>query len=465
MSRIQSASRGVGLWGAVVALMLTLLVGFGQSTSSAASQTQATTVAAAAEPDKAQTSQANKQQAKNRAGNYKPPAGVRINNPVGGKKAKNRNFNHILRSINSSPRRSHISIATWNFRSNKFMRALIRAHRRGVTVRLVMARSNANPNHPNKHLNRLQKAIRNSNNSKRKGIRKSWAGVCRSSCRGPKGIAHTKMYTFSRVGKTNNVTIFGSNNLTDTAATWQWNDLYTVVRKPKFYRQMHGIIEQMRRDKRARPPFRTFKLDNRRVAFVYPFLGPKAKGDPIMKELNRVKCRGAARGRTSIRIAQTAMTYDRGIALAKKLRRLWDNGCNIRIIYAMFGNKVLAELRRPGPRGPVPLRQLAVDWNGDGLYDRYLHTKILTIHGHYLKRRNAHITINGSANTTSTALASDEVGMRILGKQVRKRYDQWINRLFNNPPSRPTTYREVNGKRERVVPPKVDNPYALMEIN
>lgn len=463
MSRIQNVSRGAGLWGAVLALMLTLLVGFGQSTSSAATQAKAANgAAAAAEPDKAQTSNAKKP---NRAGNYNPPAGVKINNPVGSKKAKNINFNHILKSINSTPRRGYISIATWNFRSNKQMRALIRAHRRGVTVRLVMARSNANPSHPNKHLNQLQKAIRNSNNKKRKGTRKSWAGVCKSSCRGSRGIAHTKMYTFSRVGKTNNVTIFGSHNLTDTAGTWQWNDLYTVIRQPKFYRQMRGIIEEMRRDKRARPPFRSYRLDKNRVAFVYPFLGPKAKGDPLMKELNRVKCRGAARGRTSIRIAQTAMTYDRGLRLAKKLRRLWDNGCNVRIIYAMFGNKVLSELRRPGPRGGVPIQQLADDWNGDGLYDRYLHTKILTIHGHYLKQRNANITVNGSANATSTALASDEVGMRIVSKRVRKRYDRWINRMFSNPPRPPVSYREVNGRRERVAPPKVDNPYALMEIN
>lgn len=388
--------------------------------------------------------------------NYTPPSGVKINNPLGGKRAKRRNIRHINRTIDSTPRGQKITVASWNIRAWSFTMALIRAHRRGVTVRVVMAYSNANPpKHPNPQFFRMYRAFKKGN-KKRPKSRRSWIRRCRGACRGPHGIAHTKTYLFSKAGKRRNIIIYGSNNATDTAARWQWNDLYTLKGKPRMYRGLRNVILKMGRDNGAKQPFRMW--GNKKVRlFTYPYAGKGTPGDPILRNLKRVKCRGAKNtrhGRTVIRIAQTAMTYKRGKRLANRLRKMKNNGCDIRVIYAMFGNGVLKAL------GPIPRRHLAVDWDGDGLYDRYLHTKIMTVRGHYKKSRKASFVWNGSANLTTNALLSDEVLGRITIPRVVRRYQKWINHLFNNPPRRPTQYRTVNGRLQPIQPPDVDDPYA-----
>jgi hypothetical protein len=174
----------------------------------------------------------------------------------------------------------------------------------------------------------------------------------------------------------------------------------------------------------------------------------------------------------------TAMSDERGIAIAQRLRQMWERGCNLRIIYAVMGNQVLDILRNKSGRGPVPIMQIAQDWNLDGLYDRYLHMKVLTVAGVYGKNTAANVTWNGSANWTSLALKSDEVGMRIFLPQVRKKYNKWIDYLFFNPPPRPelaatTTDTRglpglaslVDGTYFRTTAPQVRDPYANVEID
>ena len=46
--------------------------------------------------------------------------------------------------------------------------------------------------------------------------------------------------------------------------------------------------------------------------------------------------------RTQIRVIQYAMYNDRGVWIAKRLKRLWNAGCNIKIIYAVTSRPVLA---------------------------------------------------------------------------------------------------------------------------
>ncbi len=112
------------------------------------------------------------------------------------------------------------------------------------------------------------------------------------------------------------------------------------------------------------------------------------------------------------------MHGDRGKAIASRLRQMWVRGCNIKIVYAVFGNEVLNILRHTS-RGPVPIRQIAQDFDKDGVYDRYLHMKTMAISGVWNGRTNANVTWNGSANWTGVALASDEIVMRIFDANVR----------------------------------------------
>ena len=149
-----------------------------------------------------------------------------------------------------------------------------------------------------------------------------------------------------------------------------------------------------------------------------------------------VRCTGATNGtgingHTKVRIAQTATYGQRGINLANRLATMQRHGCNIRVVYAMFGGKAVKILRG----AHVPLTHLAYDINCDGIYDRYLHMKSMTVSGVYGANTHARITWNGSANWTPVSLASDEVVSRIEKGTTTAKYANWIDYLSTHVPA------------------------------
>ena len=390
---------------------------------------------------------------------YTPAAGVRTNNPLGDREARRMVIGHVIRSIDAVPRRGQIRIASWNVRSDDIVDALVRAHRkRKVGVKVVMDRLNANPDNPNRGVNRLQRELKKGNGSRkpylRSGLRK-----CVSACRGPGGIAHSKFFLFSEAGDARWVVMNGSFNATDLAAHGQWNDMYTVVGRKAVYQEMRVVFNQMWRDKNVKQGYRHKSYGKGLTTMVYPWRGSGTKGDPMLKEMSKISCKGArntANNRTKIRISMTSWHGERGKKIAWAVRRKQNAGCNVKIVYAVAGNEVLRILRREGPR-PVPLRQITQDFNGDGVYDRYLHTKVLTVRGHYRKDRRATMTLNGSANWSPAALPSDEVLIRLQNPGPMRAYNAFIERLFRNPPPRSrsvagrTTARSGTGSLEAPV--------------
>lgn len=422
---------------------------------------------------------------------YNPAAGVKVNNPLGDFNERRVIIRHIIRAIDATPRGAKIRIATWNLRSDDIVDSLIWAHQRGASVRLIIDAGNANVENPNEGFDRLKLALERRNQGRLLSMT-SWAKRCKGSCRGASGIAHTKMFLFSKVGRRAKwVSMFGSANATDLAAGYQWNDIYTLKNRRPLWDRFEAVFNEMALDAPAPEPYEEFGPSNRK-ATVFPYAGSGAtNNDPVLWELAKVRCQGSTHGaskggKTLVRIAMTAMSDERGIALAQRLRQMWERGCNVRIIYAVMGNQVLDVLRNKSGRGPIPLRQIAQDWNEDGLYDRYLHMKVLTIAGVYDGNTAANVTFNGSANWTSMALKSDEVGMRIFLPQVRKKYARWFDYLYQNPPPRPELadgdYDPVivteeqarglaglaalaNGQMFQRPVPQVEDPYALVEID
>jgi phosphatidylserine/phosphatidylglycerophosphate/cardiolipin synthase-like enzyme len=145
--------------------------------------------------------------------------------------------------------------------------------------------------------------------------------------------------------------------------------------------------------------------------------------------LQQVRCAGAKgagiNGRTSIRIAEDVILGKRGVRIAKRLRELNQNGCNIRLVYSQLGGKIWRLLRW------IPRNHLVQDKDGDGAYDVYLHMKAMAISGHYGKKRNARIVYQGSENWSGLASVSDEQGLVIERASVERAYGARINRLFN----------------------------------
>jgi len=367
-------------------------------------------------------------------------------------------LNHIMKSISSTRRRQTIRIISWNVASREFVNRLINAHKRGVSVRLLMSLGKAEGNSNFYQLRRALKKNRKGMTLPRKY--RSWARACDRSCRGRRGIAHSKLFIFSKVGRAERVVMSSSANATEVAVQYQWNDLFTMVGSKPIYNGFMRAFAESARDRPVRRAYRTFGGHDV-TGYVYPARGKFAKGDRVKKELRRITCRGATgqtgvNGRTRIRIAQDAIINDRGIEIAKILRTKWENGCNIRIVYALMGGRVLGILRNTS-RGRVPIQQIVNDWDQDGVYDRYLHSKVLAVSGWYRKDRSTRIAWQGSENWSGLATISDEQGFRIRRSGAEGMYARWVDHLFFNPPP-PPPESTLRLARARGV-----DPYALIK--
>lgn len=398
---------------------------------------------------------------------YSPPRGPKFNNPLAGREARGRIRRHLLRTINSVPGREQIRIASWNVKSTDIQNALIRAHERGVSVRVIIDRGNAGPAKPNPGFDRMTRAFAEGQKS-RKPSQKSFTRKCVSSCRYYSGIAHVKFFLFSKAGKAHNVVIYGSNNATDLAAHSQWNDMFTIKGQGNIYKEFLHVFDQMRRDQPVKQPYETYS-HGVFTSYFYPYKGQGTSADPLLRDLNDIRCKGATggtgtNGRTKIRIAQTSMHGARGKAIANRLRDMYEHGCDIKIVYAVFGNQVLSILRHTS-RGKVPIRQIAQDFDLDGVYDKYLHMKNMSVSGVYKDRTDANVTWNGSANWTGVALQSDEVVMRIIGPRIRAQYSNWVDYLFAHPPRLSPLAEKTSLAAQRVSIANGIRPESGIEVN
>ena len=398
---------------------------------------------------------------------YRPSPGLRFNEPYGRKHTSAVKIRrHVLRSIDSTNAGDVIQMAAWNIRGRSWSKALIRAHRRGVAVQVIMDRSNWSKEHPNPEAAAVAKALKGRENRPVQ----SWLKRCAGSCRGSRGIPHSKFFLFSRVTDRPYVTMFGSNNATDVAAKDQWNDLYTWVGNKTIYETFRAIFNEMALDRSQGPRgYRAARFSPTQGVMFYPYRGPvpRAVPDPDLTRLSQIRCTGATggagwRGRTKIRIMQTAIHGDRGKRLARKLVQLKKAGCDIRIVYALMGGDVHKILTR----GKVQKLQLAYDRDRNGVYDIYLHLKSLAISGVYQGQTNARVVYNGSANWSAVPLASDEVVGEFRDASMTQAYINWTDFLYKNRPKRwgPVNLAPVKSSmvEGRAIP--VD-PYSLMKEN
>lgn len=354
-----------------------------------------------------------------KAGGWTPKNGVIFSDPTVAKR-KRVIHNQVLRSIRSTHRSGSIRIAVWNFDNRQLASALIAARRRGVTVQMVVAGSVENPN-----FSYLRKQL----NKNRKDD--SWARKCTGGCRSSAKVMHSKFLLFSRIRGARNVSMFGSLNLTTAAIQRQWNDLVTT-RDAKLYTKLGKVFGEYARDIRKKNPYQVTDLGKYRVT-----LFPARNRNPVAAELRKVTCKGIPRrngngnGRTVIRIAIAGWYDSYGDQIAKQVRRLYNGGCDVKIVTTQSGRGINAKLRSTAGRGPIATRSLAPDTNRDGVPERYLHMKYLAINGGYNGSKTANVVFTGSPNWSTRAQTSDEIWIRMKG--LSRRYIRHVNRLYASP--------------------------------
>lgn len=357
---------------------------------------------------------------------WSPGSGVTFSNPFARPAVKYSIQRRVNRMIDNTPRRGVIRIATWAIDMQSTTDKLVRAHRRGAFVRVIVQRDRSRT----RQFRRLQRVlghrIRNH----------SFAITCGGGCRATRGGSmHSKLYMFSRVGHSRRVVMLSSTNLTHGGARRGWNDAYTVRGNRKLYRAHRTLFMQMAKDDPVRHPYRVTTIRGHRT-FFFPRPGDGTREtDTIYEALNRVHCRGARggagrNGRTVIRVAMFHWAGWRGIVLARKLRELDARGCIVQAIYGAPSQDVARELRKTGRRGGVTVWDSRYDLNGDGSPDRYVHHKFMAISGSFAGDRSAWHVWAGSHNWTSSALRrNDEIMIKISRRGVHDRYRGHFNAI------------------------------------
>ena len=380
-------------------------------------------------------------------GHYTPPQGATFNNPLGGTAARRTILRHVIRSIDSvrgyrvrrtsdCPRSpelypGEIKISLYSIADLHFVDRLIAAHRRCVSVQVLM----------NDHLDARTspswaRLLRGLGGDRQ---RRSFAYRCHRGCRGGPGVLHTKMYLFSQAGRAKSVVMEGSSNMTTNASNVQWNDLLTVPDNPTLYEQYRSIFQEMKQDRRVANPLRVFQAGRFETVF-FPQPHTSASHDYAMDILRSIHCRGAnggagSGGRTVVEINMHAWTGTRGLYLARKVHRMWADGCIVRVLYGFMWHSTFTALTHDtGPR--MDVRRTIFPRPGTRVAAIYTHMKVVAVSGHVGNDPSAWVVWNGSDNFTNLGPRDDEVTMRTLGRTLFERHvahNAYIRRVRSSP--------------------------------
>lgn len=371
-----------------------------------------------------------------RADNWVPPSGAAFNIPKGSPKARSKLIRRVKAGINHAPKGSTIRFAMYSFDRRDVANALLKAHKRGVNVQLIV-----NDNWTSAQTRRLRAELGT------KPKRKNFYVICRGSCRGGKGNLHMKVYAFSKTGAATKVLMTGSSNLTNRAVSLQWNDQVTLLNAPGLYDLYLKVFKQLKRDKRVSPRRMTYAGTDTFDALFYrdggaststvnSTLQPRRPGpneDPVMKRLKSVSCKAkpgyGVNGHTKIRIMMYAWKRNRGY-LANRVAYLKRQGCDISVITSVSSSKVKRTLRGAG----IPVKSadydIRTDANGERVVNFYSHLKVMMLNGTY-EGESVRTVWTGSENWSSISFINDELILHMTGDKVYAKYMKHFTLLWN----------------------------------
>jgi phosphatidylserine/phosphatidylglycerophosphate/cardiolipin synthase-like enzyme len=401
-----------------VGLLAAMLSVVGLSTASAS------TAATASTQERTATTTASSSRAGAARLNYVIPAGSYFSYPNRGRAAKMAIRNRVLATIKSTwggprlanglpgPNNGTIRIATWSFKDWAIARALVAARDRGVSVQVVAAAGRNAENAQWRFLRRKfgTRLFRKGQPGTANQV--SFARACRGSCRGRGGTPHAKYFLFTNVGASHvpATVIQTSMNLTPMGYSGQWNQAEATHRQD-VYDDFLSIFKQARLNVPQRVPHHLYTTsDGVYTDEFFPFHANRTT-DPVMRMLSNVQCSNAGVGttgnKTRIRIIQYSLYGERGVWIAKRLRQLSGQGCDIRVIYAVSTREVVSILRNNSGGDAIPMRQSVITDAGRVIV-KYNHSKWMTIMGNIGGKPGQYKVMTGSSNWSLFAFSSDE---------------------------------------------------------
>jgi hypothetical protein len=341
--------------------------------------------------------------------NFVPRQGVRFNH-WNIKSLRYKIRRPMLRTINSVPRGATIRWMVFSFGDWAIERALVRARNRGVSVQVLGNYKNRETWAPWRKLQASLGTKKSRHGQDPERI--SWARQCKRSCRGWGGNLHMKLYLFSQVSSVTNVVMYGSCNPTWVANQRLWNHLDTRW-DAATYQHYIQIFHQAKHD---RPYGYAHWSSGGMEHMVFPRPSTKAGNDPLARELSQISCvtppdsTGATHA-TMIRIGMYVFGGSRGTWMAKRIRSLWNHGCNVAIVYGFASDRALSILYSRSGRGRIPMKQAMKVENGKPY--RYLHDKYVAVRGMF-DGRYVNVVWSGSTNFSNLGFSADDLTVRTI---------------------------------------------------
>ena len=152
---------------------------------------------------------------------------------------------------------------------------------------------------------------------------------------------------------------------------------------------------------------------------------------------------------------QYAIYDTRGVWIAKKLRSLWNAGCDIMIIYSVTSRPVMAILRNGSGRGAIPMRQSVIT-NGKREIVKYNHSKWMTIAGQLGRLDRFVRDLLRLGQLEHLAFSSDEQMQQISAVHHRRAHMLNFNMTWAQKTSHAPGFG-IKGSEGRVLPPGNSN--------
>lgn len=247
----------------------------------------------------------------------------------------------VIKTIRHTRRGAIIRIAVYSFDRMPVTDAPIAAHRRGVTVQMLL-----NDHQDTKAMQVIRAEIGTNRSTK------NFIYTCVASCRSTENEfnnLHSKFSSFAQSGKSKDVAV-GSTNMMLNAALHQWNDLYFGSGDHILFRKYVSLFNNMKKDFDKRRPPRFFcgtplgpvcddSVDKHTVWALPKLSGPR--NDLVLDMLGKIKCLtpDGAGGvtRTRLALSMHTMRGRRGDHLATAIRNKDAEGCDFRVSYGLIG--------------------------------------------------------------------------------------------------------------------------------
>lgn len=308
----------------------------------------------------------------------------------------------IVADIDGVPPGESVDVTTYWISSARIADALVRAHQRGVQVRVLLddSRRTFTP-----------EAARIEAELARTPGDGSWLRRSRQAARGDRGIMHEKTFRLSRTGRDTAVVITGSWNAADTSDTRTYAAMWRVAGRQDIYDAFAEVSRAQRDGVREARPLRRYSGSDWSAYFlpaVHHTDDARRRADPVLSILRKVP----ARRSTRLRIAMYSMWDTRAAWLAPELARISRGGGRVVLVAGPTVDRATrATVHRAGGR-------IVPGCYRDGTF---VHGKDMAIR--YVRDgRVRHWTWVGSDNWTTRGMAGDQASLGFSGRAAHRQF-------------------------------------------